>query len=319
MIVPSSARPPRRAPSAWASTSSTTASGTKREKRSRTWRRSASAFSRARATVSSASATWSASVSSAARSSRATPSDGLDLERAAPLAHHDEREAARARRVPGCRRPWRPCSSSSASEARGSAARERDRGLDRGAVDLLVGRRRDERRRRGAQLRLAGERALVAARRCRRAARRRAATSTAVQATPIRSGWNASTAGAASAAAARNARRAGVSFGAVSGTGSDGSPHRRVQRRGAEEEVGEDPAGVDRAAGAVVAADREHRVQRVGDEQADERERRSARTRPSAPPVPNSSRAATASRSTSPSGYAIETSFSASESESSRV
>ena len=34
---------------------------------------------------------------------------------------------------------------------------------------------------------------------------------------------------------------------------------------------------------------------------------------------PNSSRAATASRSTSPSGYAIETSFSASESESSRV
>ena len=159
MIVPLSARPPRSAPSACASTCSTTASGTKREKRSWTWRRSASAFSRARATVSSASATWSASVSSAGRLLVRDAGRRLHCELAAPLAHHGEGNASRVPATPWPRRRDRLAFE---REARARADPCKcDGRVDRGAMDLVVGGRGDEHGRRGAQARLAGERALV--------------------------------------------------------------------------------------------------------------------------------------------------------------
>ena len=81
-----------------------------------------------------------------------------------------------------------------------------------------------------------------------------------------------------------------------------GLPHRRVQRGGAEEQVREDPAGVDRAAGAVVAVDR-RAASRAGRRPAGRRARATIRTYETVrTAVPNSSRAATASSSTSPSG-----------------
>ena len=223
MIVPSSARPPRRAPSACASTSSTTASG--HEAREQVadvpplgvglLARACDRLERERDLVGERLERGAVLALDAA--------GRLDLERAAPLAHHDEREALAHAAGPGRRRPATTVRRVLERERRAGlgAARERDRGLDRGAVDLLVGRRGDERRGRRAQLRLAGERALVARRRSRRAARRRARS-----APPCRR-RRAAPAGTR----ARPARRApprrgargapGVSFGAVSGTGSD--------------------------------------------------------------------------------------------------